>query len=280
LKLERLLRVSLTVADLPAALAFYQGALGFTAAAVEDCDPALARLMGANGVRTVRIARGVQAMELAVFDPPGAPYPAVRHSNDLWFQHCALTTADIGTAYARLHGFAFTPISVAGPQRLPARAGGVTAFKFRDPEGHPLELIQFPDRPGAGDGIDHSAIAVAEAGRSVAYYEGLGLSVGSRSLNHGAEQDLLDGLAGVQVDVVGMMPPVPAPHVELLGYRTPPGRPGPVLRPADIAASRLVFAASGLASQPGAVALRDGGWAALQHDLDGHALLLLERLCE
>ncbi len=280
MKLERLLLVSLTVADLPAAVAFYTGALGFAAAPVEESDPALARLLGADRVRTVRIARGGQAMELAAFDPPGAAYPLDGRSNDLWFQHCALATADIEAAYRRLQGFAFTAISEAGPQLLPARAGGVTAFKFRDPEGHPLELIQFPDRPGAGDGIDHSAIAVADAGRSIAFYEALGLRAGSHSVNHGAGQDALDGLTGVQVDVVGLMPPMPAPHVELLGYRTPPGRRGPALRPADAAASRLVFTASGVAEQEGAVALPGGVWAALLHDPDGHTLLALETLCE
>lgn len=29
--------------------------------------------------------------------------------------------------------------------RLPESSGGVTAFKFRDPDGHPLELLAFPD---------------------------------------------------------------------------------------------------------------------------------------
>jgi catechol 2,3-dioxygenase-like lactoylglutathione lyase family enzyme len=276
--LERLLRVSLTVSDLAAAVAFYTGALGFTAAAEAACEPALARLLGAAHIRTVRITRGAQAIELALFNPPGAPYPVERASNDPWFHHCALTTPDIGAAHARLQRFGFIPISRGGPEILPARAGGVTAFKFRDTEGHPLELIQFPDRRDVG--IDHSAIAVAAAARSVAFYQGLGLRVGSRSLNHGAAQDALDGLSGVQVDVVGLMPPVPAPHVELLGYRTPPGRAAAPMRPADIAASRLVFAATGLAEHEGAVALPGGGWAALLHDPDGHALLLLERLCE
>ncbi len=280
MKLQRLLRISLTIADLPAAVAFYEGALGFIAAPPEDCDPALARLLGAVRIRTVQIARGAQTMELAAFDPPGAPYPPGGRSNDLWFQHCALATGDIGAAYARLQRFAFTSVSQEGPQVLPARAGGVTAFKFRDPEGHPLELIYFPDRPGAPDGIDHSAFAVTDTGRSIAFYQRLGLRVGGRSLNHGAEQDALDDLPGVQLDVVGMLPPAPAPHVELLGYRTPPGRIGMALRPADIAATRLVFAATGVAGHPGAVALPGGEWAVLLWDPDGHALLLLERLGE
>ena len=276
MKLQALLRVGMTVADLPAAVAFYTGALGFTAGRPEDCDPALARLLGAERVRAVRLQRGGQSIELATFEPAGASYPPGSRSNDCWFQHCALTTSDIAAAYGKLEGHAFTSISRDGPQRLPARAGGVTAYKFRDPDGHPLELIEFPDRPGEPDGIDHSAIAVADAGRSIAFYAALGLRLGSSGVNTGAEQDAMDDLSGVCVDVVGLMPAAASPHVELLGYRTPPGRSTNVLRQADIAASRLVLAASGLAEHPGAVVLQDGARAALLHDPDGHALLLIE----
>ena len=38
------------------------------------------------------------------------------------------------------------------PQRLPdwnATAGGIKAFYFKDPDGHPLEILQFP--AGKGD---------------------------------------------------------------------------------------------------------------------------------
>ena len=274
MKILRLLRVSLTVADLSAATTFYEGALGFAAAPSVEADPVLAHLLGAERLRTMQLTRGGQILELAAFDPAGAPYPADSRSNDGWFQHCALPVPDMDTAYARLCCFRFTPIS-AGPQRLPARAGGVTAYKFRDPEGHPLELIHFPGRPGA-DGIDHSAIAVADAGRSIAFYAGLGLRVGSQAVNSGPEQDALDGLGGVQVDVVGLMPPAATPHLELLGYRTPPGRTARVGRPADVASTRLVFAASGLAGHEASVALADGSRAALLHDPDGHTLLLIE----
>ena len=55
----------------------------------------------------------------------------------LWFP--------IWGGYARLSAHAgWTTISTDGPQLLPASSGGVTAYKFRDPEGHPLELIAFP----------------------------------------------------------------------------------------------------------------------------------------
>ena len=45
------------------------------------------------------------------------------------------------TQHERLSRFPFTTISRNGPEALP---GGVVAFKFRGPDGHPLELIQFP----------------------------------------------------------------------------------------------------------------------------------------
>ena len=92
---------------------------------------------------------------------------------------------------------------------LPPNTGSVTAFKFRDPEGHPLELIRFRRRrarlfgkrmPGKGIlGYDHTAISVMDVERSTAFYTDLlGFHVGGRSLNRGPEQDRLDGLTGVK----------------------------------------------------------------------------------
>ena len=108
-----------------------------------------------------------------------------------------------------------------------ASSGGVTAFKFRDPEGHPLEMLAF--EPGARPahwafssanlclGIDHSAISVADTGRSVAFYSRLGLARTASSLNIGREQEELDNLLGAVVEVTALAPPTQAvPHVELL----------------------------------------------------------------
>ena len=147
----RLDRVSLNVADLAAATAFYVGAFGFQATPAIDAGPRLADLLGARALRVVLLRRGRQRLELAMFDPPGPLYPANSRSDDLWFQHRALVTDDIAAAYEQLSAFPSTPISRYGPQRLP---GGIVAFKFRDPDGHPLELIQFPrpDPRTEGDG--------------------------------------------------------------------------------------------------------------------------------
>ena len=232
-------RIGLNVRDLPAAIAFYEVALGFSASAVEPGD---AKLLGVHAVRRALLRRAAQCVELTECDPPGAPYPEGSVSNDLWFQHCALATSDFPVAYAQLRTAAFTPISDHGPQALP---GGIVAFKFRDPDGHPLELIQLPaGDPATSGGIDHSAISVSDVARSVEFYVAeLGLVERARQVNTGKSQDLLDGLHAVTVDVVALAPATAAPHVELLGYRTPRGRPAPPGLLSDIATSRLVFKA-------------------------------------
>ena len=133
-------------------------------------------------------------------------------------------------------------------------SGGVQAFKFRDPDGHPLELLQFPTdkTPDAwrhrrrlggqiGFGIDHSAISVADAEASAAFYRPRGLDTGKRTVNEGPAQQRLDGLAAVEVAVVPMKPQAGTPHLELLGYRTPKGQSGPALQANDVAATRIVW---------------------------------------
>lgn len=263
MKARTLLHVSLTTADLRAAVSFYSRALGFVAMGEpEAADAALAQALGAGPLRIQKLRRGKQMLELAEFAERGAPYPVERHSNDGWFQHCALVTDDIKDAWERLCGHAFEPISRNGPQTLP---GGIVAFKFRDSEGHPLELIQFPvPDPATSRGIDHSAIAVADAGRSIAFYgTTLGLAVISRQTNTGPAQDAMDGLEATLVDVVGLAPALASPHLELLAYRHPPGRAAPLAgRQSAIAAVRSVFLVEGLAAP------------ALMHDPDGHAVVV------
>lgn len=151
-----------------------------------------------------------------------ASYPRVPGWSPL-FQHFAIRVADMDAAIARLDAVAgWQPISTHGPERLPPNTGSVTAFKFRDPEGHPLELLAFPDETSGPlfGRIDHSAISVADVERSIAFYERLGLAVAGRSLNTGIEQSRLDGIDDATVDVVAMRTPSGrAPHLELLGYR-------------------------------------------------------------
>ena len=298
-KALRLLRVGLTVADLPRVAAFYEEALGFVP--VREPREAEADFMAALGLGDARatvqrLRLGAQEIELAAFAPPGRPYPPGSTSYDLWFQHVAIVVGDMAAAHARVlaHGGA-TAITEGGPQRLPPASGGVTAWKFRDPEGHPLELIAFP--PGGGPevwrgidrgaltvGLDHSAISVADAGRSAAFYEDvLGLRRASQQSNQGPEQEWLDAAPGDVVDVVALAPPDAAtPHVELLAYQTPQGRPiPPDTRANDVAASRLVFETDEIPTLAKALGIEDhlvgpGATHLLGRDPDGHLLLFVE----
>ena len=199
--LRSILGFRLVTRDLPRLRRFYQETLGFAADGPEQAIPSgeLA-LLGVPGAgRRQALQLGEQLVALDQFDITGRPYPDHGDAASLWFQHLALVVADMAEAYRRVA--AYKPISEAGPQHLPQSSGGVHAFKFRDPDGHPLELLQFPagSRPPAwqgraavagqiGLGIDHSAISVTDADASRLFYRSLGLEPGDRTSNHGPEQ--------------------------------------------------------------------------------------------
>ena len=270
-------RLSFTASDLGRTASFY-GALDFVAVATGPVggDELAALGLPASRAERLRMRLGAQEVEFLAFDPPGRPYPPGSTSTDLWFQHIAIAVADMREAHGRLIAAGgATPVTEGGPQHLPPNTGGVTAFKFRDPDGHPLEFLEFP--PGVGDpawqiriggspflGIDHTAISVADVGRSRAYYEDLGFRQSSRSLNRGPEQQRLDGVGGDTVDVVGLSLAEPTPHLELLAYRTGRRRPVPAdSRPDDIAATRLVLGRGAAGAPP-----------CLVRDPDGHLILM------
>jgi catechol 2,3-dioxygenase-like lactoylglutathione lyase family enzyme len=301
----RLISISLTVADLAGTAAFCRDWLGLEVGQERTLeDPASNSLLGlAQGTtaRAVDVAIGQQLVELVAFDPPGQPYPSERASNDQWFQHFSLVCGDIATVWERLERDSPGEITKGAPVLLPPNTGGVTAFKFRDPEGRPLELIFFPEGVGApvwhemsGKGIrgcDHTAISVTDLDRSIAFYGGLlGFRIGGRSLNQGPEQDRLDGLTGCEVDVVALEPAsVATPHVELLHYRTPRGRAlTMVVHANDVASARQVHRVDDLDAlvgrlkaegvtfvSPGVETLKDGCKAAAIRDPDGHMIVLM-----
>jgi len=289
-RVERLLRVSVTVQDLQRMESFYRDAFGFIRVREGALGAALLRLLGAPGAkaRSSLLRLGDQQLELVQFDPPGRPYPPASTARDPWFQHFAIVVADMDAAYERMRRLPIARISDGGPQRLPPAAGAVVAFKFRDPESHPLELIRFP--PGSGDpmwhgstrelflGFDHSAIVVGDAERSRRFYTSqLGFSELSRSLNEGPEQQRLDGLRDAVVDVLGLAPAATVtPHVELLGYHTAAFAPADArTQVQDAASARLVFEVTNLAAGLG-TRMEDGSLAAQVLDPDGHRLLLIE----
>ncbi|MFM7640429.1 MAG: VOC family protein [Cyanobium sp.] len=276
--------------------------------------------LGAAVIRLQRLAIGAETLELAQFldlgpgKRPGRPIPLDSGSNDLWFQHICLVVADLDQALAQLRGVrpsgGSDAISTA-PQRLPEwnqAAAGIVAYKFRDPEGHPLELLQFPadkgdprwHRPAAAGpvlGIDHSAIGIADSEASRRFYEGLlGLRLAGDGVNHGLEQAHLDGLPGARVRITSHRCPEGA-GIECLNYREPTGgRPMPAdqgpqdsahwqlrLRVADLAAvAARAGDGGGQILSGGIVDLGEqapfiGAKRALQlADPDGHRLQLIE----
>lgn len=301
---RRLLRIGRNVSDLARAIAFYRDALGFKLVnETRIDDPVRGELMGIPGIHghAAVLRLGEQEIELTAFDPAGCAYPRDSRTTDCWFQHLAIVVADMDAAYARLCRYSFQAISEDGPQRLPPNTGAVTAFKFRDPDGHPLELIHFPPRTGEANwqrkqnlflGVDHSAITVADSEGSVDFYTRLlGFDVAGHSTNTGAEQARLDHAADVRVSVVALQPHEPGPpHVELLGYERPAGRPfPPKVASNDVLADRLVLEVNDLPNlvqvletagvafvSPGMVTASDGQRSAFARDPTGHLLLFTQ----
>jgi catechol 2,3-dioxygenase-like lactoylglutathione lyase family enzyme len=298
---QRLSRITMVCGELDPSADFYKAAFGFVQTdEASITEPAFAKLMGIPDVtaRVVTLRLGEQEIELAAIRPSGRSYPRAVSGRSPLFQHFAIVVSDMATAYARLSEQAgWKPISTDGPQVLPASSGGVAAYKFRDPEGHPLELIAFarnaiPARwqetsPAVCLGIDHSAISVADTERSVRFYERLGLRRAGGSLNSGPEQEKLDDVAGALVEVTDLaLPRFSTPHIELLCYRGGLDRESALPGANDVAATRLVLAVGNdealegcCAQNPhallsGPVRFEHGALRAMLRDPDGHLLCL------
>jgi catechol 2,3-dioxygenase-like lactoylglutathione lyase family enzyme len=239
---------------------------------------------------------GKQEIELVAFAPAGSLYPQARSAADPWFQHFAIVTADMDAAFDALSKVpGWTPISAHGPQLLPPEKGSIIAFKFRDPDGHPLELSYFPPdaagawrnvNPGAMFlGIDHSALAVPSIDSSREFYERrLGMKLAGRQLNSGPTQAALDGLAGAEVEIASLVTRAPGPHLELLAYRKQPGWKQALSKVNDVPATRLIASAEGLEGllaspgidivSQGLIEVPEGGRAVIVRTPDAHLMQL------
>jgi catechol 2,3-dioxygenase-like lactoylglutathione lyase family enzyme len=237
-------RIELVCRDPDRLAAFYERALGFIKPIAPEHVP--------NRTTSVKLRLGQQDIRLICPQPMGQSYPAHVAGWSPLFQHVAIVVADMAGAYTHLSTIqGWTPISTAGPQVLPPASGGVAAFKFRDPEGHPLELIAFaPDATpapwqrtsnGYCIGIDHSAVSVSNTLRSTAFYESLGLQRVAGSLNIGQEQAKLDDIPNAVVEVSTLAPERATPHLELLCYRGDFDRHIQPQAINDATATRLVF---------------------------------------
>lgn len=306
-KIRSIGAILITVADMDRSLDFYSHVLTFDK--VSDTEVGgddVEHLFGVFGarVRVVRMKLGDESIELAQFlAPRGRSIPVDSRSNDLWFQHIAVIVSDMDRAYQVLRQNKVEHASSA-PQRLPdwnKNAGGIRAFYFKDPDEHPIEILEFPE--GKGDpkwhrgserlflGIDHTAIAVSDTDTSLKFYRDLlGLRVAGESENYGTEQEHLNNVFGAHLRITALRAPT-GPGIELLEYLSPrDGRPFPVdehandlvhretilMTPdADAAASQLVaarvkFVSSGVVANH--MQMLDFSKAFLVRDPDGHAI--------
>jgi len=303
--------VGMTVGNMERSIEFYSGVLRFEKVSdVEAVGEDYERLQGVFRLRmrVVRMRLGDEAIELTEYlTPRGRPVPVDSRSHDRWFQHIAIIVSDMDRAYASLRQHRVEHASLA-PQRLPdwnANAGGIRAFYFKDPDGHPLEILWFPG--GKGDlkwhqpsdrlflGIDHTAIVVSDTAQSLrCYRDTLGLRVVGESENYGPEQERLNNVFGARLRITTLRAQA-GPGFEFLEYLTPrDGRPVP----ADARANDLAHWQTTLVSQdaeavargirgspcamlsPGVVAPADRALGftkgLLIRDPDGHALAVVQ----
>ncbi len=243
--------IAMTVSDLDASSAWYRDTLDFTAGPERTLEgEAFEHLVGVFGAkaRVATLTLGSESIELWEFlTPHGRAFPADSRANDAWFQHIAIIVRDMEEATARLTTRRVRAASI-GPQTLPAwntNAAGIRAFYFRDPDGHYLEVLEFPDGKGQARwqsddrlflGIDHTAIVVADTDASVRFYsEVLGMRVVGGSENYGPEQERLNAVFGAHLRITTLRGDA-GPAIEFLDYLTPhDGRPTPLdSNPTDV----------------------------------------------
>jgi catechol 2,3-dioxygenase-like lactoylglutathione lyase family enzyme len=311
-EVEAVVSVGMTVRDMDRSMDFYSKVLSFEKVSdAEVTGTEYERLTGVFGLRmrVVRMKLSEQFLDLTEYlAPRGRPIPLDTRSNDRWFQHVAIIVRDLDEAYQHLRKHKVEHAS-SGPQRLPdwnKKAGGIQAFYFKDPDGHHLEVLQFPKDKGDARwhkktdrlflGIDHTAIVVADTEASLAFYrDRLGLKVVGESENHGTEQEHLNNVFAARLRITTLRA-AKGPRIEFLEYLTPgDGRPAPSdsrandlwhwqIRLRMTQAGKVADAVRGSPGRlvsPGVVAVSDDqlGYAngLLARDPDGHALLFTDK---
>lgn len=252
---QRIQAISLTVTDADRSREFYTKALDFEVVSdviVDGKDYVNLAAMSPSKMRIITLKLGEERIRLKQYlDIKGKSMPLDSQSNDLWFQHLAIVASDMDRAYAHLQAFPIEAISTA-PQTIPPgnkEAAYIQAFKFRDLDRHPLELIWFPPDKGQEKwhqksdrlflGIDHTAIAIANTEQSLQFYcDCLGMQVDGGSFNWRETQARMDGVPDAKVQITALRPVHGGVGIELLDYLQPAdGRP----MPADLKSFDLAY---------------------------------------
>jgi catechol 2,3-dioxygenase-like lactoylglutathione lyase family enzyme len=299
--------IGMTVSDIDRSVAFYTNVLTFEKIGDEELSGRPFELQsgvfGAHA-RRVTLRLGTECVQVTEYlAPRGRPIPDDSRPNDTSFQHVAIIVSDMAAAYARLRAAGVRYASTA-PQRLPdwnVNAGGIRAFYFRDPDGHFLEVLQFPPEKGLEMwhrreplflGIDHTAMVSTDTERSLSLYrDRLGMRVAGESENYDVEQEHLNGVFGARLRITTLRA-ASGPGIELLEYLAPrSGRPPlPDVAANDVVHWQTTLASPGIASLPAMARMHaltlvspfavpvgpSARPSMLTRDPDGHGLLFVE----
>ncbi len=134
--------ITIRVSDLARSLSFYRDGLGLRVifdVALEGAG--LEAVTGTRGARGRMVGllvpgSGKVSLELLGFDhPPSVRPPPGRHTG---YANISLAVDDLDAAHAACLARGLRPL------QAPVSVGGVRMFFLADPDGTPLEIIQFP----------------------------------------------------------------------------------------------------------------------------------------
>lgn len=186
--------LAITVRDVDRSVDFYSRALLFEKVSdVQTSGADVARLFGVSGprVRVVTMRLGAERLELVEDRGRVSRQPPAEAARDgSAVARIALAVNDIEQAslWLQRQHVQGTPEASADARQ---NTTGVRALSFEDPDGHALEIVEYP--AGQGDarwqrptdrvflGIDHAALVVGDTDESLRFYrDTLGLRVTAR----------------------------------------------------------------------------------------------------
>ena len=186
--------LAITVRDVDRSVDFYSRALLFEKVSdVQTAGADVARLFGVSGprVRVVTMRLGAERLELV--EDRGRvsrQTPAEAPRDERAVERIALAVNDIEQASLWLQRQHVQGTRASAPD-VTQNTTGVRALSFEDPDGHALEIVEYP--AGQGDarwqrptdrvflGIDHAALVVGDTDESLRFYrDTLGLRVTAR----------------------------------------------------------------------------------------------------
>jgi glyoxylase I family protein len=148
--------VCVRVSDLTRSLAFYRDGLGLRVIFDVSLDgPDLAAVTAGGGARGRMVGCLVPGsrvtVELLQLPAPAEPHPRSRQATG--YTNISRAVSDLDQAYRAAQARGLRPL------QRPVEVGGVRMFFLADPDGTPIELIEFPG--GALSSAEHNGVRAA-----------------------------------------------------------------------------------------------------------------------